>query len=42
MDGQTVLIETINYAASAVATGTNKEMKNIKAIMKKLADSVTA
>ena len=26
VDGQTVLTKTTNYAASAVATGTNKEL----------------
>ena len=42
MDGQTVLIKTTNYAASAVATGTNKELRNIKEMMKQLADSIIA
>ena len=34
VDGQTVLANTTNYAASAVATGTNRELNNIKAMMK--------
>ena len=41
VDGQTVLANTTDYAASAVATGTNKEMSKIKAMMKQLAASVT-
>ena len=32
MDGQTVLTDTTDYAASAVATGTNKEMSDIKSM----------
>ena len=42
MDGQTVLTDTTDYAASVLDTRTNKEMSEIKAMMKKLADSVTA
>ena len=42
MDGQTVFTDTTNYAASAVATGTNKEMSEIKSTMKKLVASVNA
>ena len=42
VDGQTVLTSTTNYVASAVATGTNKEMNEIKAMIKQLAYSVTA
>ena len=42
MDGQTFLSNTTNYVASAVATGTNKEMSNIKETMKQLAASVTS
>ena len=42
MDGQTFLSNTTNYVASAVATGTNKEMSEIKAMMKQLTASVTA
>ena len=42
MDGQTFFANTIEYVASAVATGTNKELSKIKAIMKQLAASVTA
>ena len=30
VDGKTVLTETTEYAASAVATGTNKEISEIK------------
>ena len=36
VDGQTVLTNTTKYVASAVATGTNKELSEIKAIMKHL------
>ena len=42
MDGQTVLTNTTKYAASAVATGTNKELSEIKEMTKQLATSVTA
>ena len=42
MDGQTFLTNTTKYVVSAVATGTNKETKKIKVIMKQLASSVTA
>ena len=41
MDGQTVFTDTTNYAASAVATGTNKEINNIKEIMKQLSAYAT-
>ena len=41
MDGQTVLTNTTDYAAIAVATGNNKELSEIKAIMKQLAAYVT-
>ena len=41
MDGQTILTDNTDYAASAVATGTNKEMSNIKEMMKQFAVSVT-
>ena len=42
VDGQTVLTSTTNYVTSAVATGTNNEMNEIKAMIKQLAYSVTA
>ena len=42
MDGQTVLTNTNNCAASTVATGTNKELSKVKAMTKQLAASVTA
>ena len=42
VDGQTVLTNTNKYAASAVAKGTNKELSDIKAMLKQLADYVTA
>ena len=42
MDGQTVLTNTTDYAAIAVATGNNKELSEIKAMMKQLAASVTS
>ena len=42
MDGQNVLVDTTNYAASVVATGNNNELNDIKPIMKQLADSITA
>ena len=41
MDSQTVLTNPTEYAASALATGTNKEISEIKAMMKHLAASVT-
>ena len=41
MDGQTVLTDTTDYATSAVDTGTNKKMNEIKATMKQLSASVT-
>ena len=40
--GQTFLINTTEYTASVVATGTNKELIEIKAMMKQLAASVTS
>ena len=40
MDVQTVPTNTNDYVASAVATGTNKELSKIKAMMKQLVDSV--
>ena len=42
MDGQTVLTNTTKYAASTVATGTNKELSEIKEMTKQLETSVTA
>ena len=42
VDGQTVLTGTTAYVAIAVATGTNKEMSKIKAMIKQLAASVTS
>ena len=42
MDGQTVLTNTTEYAASAVDTGTNKELRKIKAMMKQIAASITS
>ena len=42
MDGQTILINTTEYAASAVDTGTNKELSDIKEMIKQLVASVTA
>ena len=41
MDSQTVLTNTIEYAASAGAIRNNKELNKIKAIMKQLEASVT-
>ena len=40
--GQTVFTDTVDYVASTVATGSNKEMREIKAMLKQLAASVTA
>ena len=43
VDGQTVLTESTDYAASVVTTGgANKNLKEMRAIMKQLTDSVTA
>ena len=42
VDVQSVLINTTEYVASVVATGTNKELSKIKAMMKQLAASFTA
>ena len=36
VDGQTVLTKNTKYMASTVATGTKKELKEIKATMKQL------
>ena len=41
MDSQTVLTNTIEYAASAGAIRNNKELNKIRAIMKQLEASVT-
>ena len=38
---QTVLTKTTDYAASAVATGTNMELNEIRETLNQLADSVT-
>ena len=40
--GQTVLTNTTDYAASAVSTGANKELTEIRSMMKPLAALVTA
>ena len=40
--GQTVLTDTTDYAASAVSTGDNKELTEIRSMMKQLAALVTA
>ena len=40
MDGQTVLTNPTEYGASAISTGTKKELSEVKAMMKHLADSV--
>ena len=43
VDGQTILTEAINYAASTVtAGGNNKYLKDLRLIMKQLTASVTA
>ena len=42
MDGQTVLTNTTKYVASAMATGTNKELSEIKEMMNQLAASIIA
>ena len=42
MDGQIFLANTTEYVASTVAKRTNKEMSNIKAMIKQLAASVPA
>ena len=36
VDGQTVLTKTTDYAASAVSTGTNKKLNEIRVVMKQL------
>ena len=36
VDGQTVLTKNTKYMASTLATGTKKELKEIKATMKQL------
>ena len=41
VDGQNVLTNTTEYVAMLVASGTNKELREIKATMKQLAASVT-
>ena len=41
VDVQIVFTDTTDYASRAVATGTNKEMSNIKEMMKQFAVSVT-
>ena len=41
VDVQIVLTDTTDYASRAVATGTNKEMSNIKEMMKQFAVSVS-
>ena len=42
MDCQTVLIDTTDYAASAVPTRASKELTKIQATMNQLEASVTA
>ena len=42
VDFQTVLTDTTDYAESAVATGTNKEINEIKEMVKQVSASVIA